>query len=60
MLKTIFEHANCQSIEIYHYQTGQKAKDSQMYKDINISRHFSDKQNKCAKLKSFDPSLIIQ
>lgn len=55
MLKTIFEHERCKSIEIYHYNEGEKeAKEEFFYKDISIGRHFNDKVKKRSRVKSFD------
>jgi len=57
MLKTIFEHDQCESILTYHYRDGDEAKADHIEKDINVSRHFDDKVKKRARFKHYDPSL---
>jgi len=59
MLKAIFENECCEDIYIYHHKKGKEAKEAHFFKDINISRHFDDKLLKRARVRSFDPKLII-
>lgn len=60
MLKTIFESKRCRTINIFHYKDGAKALEAHMYKDINISRHFTDKLLKRKRLRSYNPEFKIE
>ncbi len=58
MLKTIFEHENCEAIYNYHWRSTKKeAMNDHFDRDINVSRHFDDKIKKRDRFKPFDFSL---
>ncbi len=50
LLKTLFEHDNCLGIKIFH----QGHEDEHFYKNISISRHFSDKAKLRDRILPFD------
>jgi hypothetical protein len=50
LLKTIFEHQNCNAIQIFHY----RGEEEHFYKRIEISRHFSDKALMRERVLPFD------
>lgn len=51
LLKTIFEHEDCEQIRLYH-----RGKDSHFKKRIALSRHFTDKIKLRERIVSFDPN----
>lgn len=55
LLKTIFEHENCLSVEVFHYE----GEEEHFEKVIEISRHFSDKVKMREKILPFNPDLVI-
>ncbi len=60
LLKTIFEHENCQKIHAFHYGADEKARKKDHFnKSIQISRHFTNKQLVRKKLQPFDDNLTF-
>lgn len=55
LLKTIFEDDNCLAIKIFH----RESKDDHFYKNISISKHFSDKQKLRKRILSFNEFSVI-
>lgn len=51
LLKEIFEHDNCKSIKVYHYE----GLNSFLQTTMNISRHFDKNVNMRNKIQTFDP-----
>lgn len=57
MLKTIFEHVHCETIQTFFYENENLADGNDYFeRTIEISRHFSDKSLMRKKLVSFDKS----
>lgn len=57
MLKTIFEHKNCEEIQIFYHQKGEDTWDNDFVeKTMEISRHFSDKAQMRKKVRPFNLS----
>ncbi|WP_437918593.1 AbiH family protein [Sphingobacterium sp. LRF_L2] len=56
LLKMIFEHENCKSINIFHY----RGMDSYIKTAYNVARNFSDKVKMRNVVKPFDTSLSMK
>lgn len=60
MLKTIFEHQNCEEIQIFYYKWGKESWDNDFEeKTMEISRHFSDKAQMRKKVRPFNLSIPL-
>ena len=58
MLNEIFEHNNCISIKIYHYEND-KGENDFVNKSMEISRHFNNNLDMRRKIVNFNPSELI-
>lgn len=60
LLKTIFEHENCQKIHAFHYGADLNSRKKDHFnKSIQISRHFTNKQLVRKKLQPFNDDLTF-
>ncbi len=60
MLKTIFEHQNCEQIQIFYHQWGEESWQNDFEeKTMEISRHFSDKAQMRKKVRPFNLSIPL-